>query len=194
VGLDFDPILACQDCDIGSNVEKTTIKDGRCWAEVHGGRDKSGNSELRVIPELALKDGKWEFVNFHYPNPERPEFENLLSLLENLREFRARAQAQRAGTVMVVPTTRRAQANSDLAPPSNRTFLDLPRLAERTRNNNIEHAPGFEYPESLPQEVRNLFVDFKVFEHMRVASIGDTVVREWPGGPEVQLKIGARVK
>ena len=90
MGLDFDPILACQDCDIGSNVEKTTIKDGRCWAEVHGGRDKSGNSELRVIPELALKDGKWEFVNFHYPNPERPEFENLLSLLESLREFRAR--------------------------------------------------------------------------------------------------------
>lgn len=86
VGLDFDPFLACQDCTLSYRVEKTTIRDGRCWAEVHRG----GDEKASVTPELVFRDGRWVFVNFHYPNPERPEFENLLSLLKSLREFRAR--------------------------------------------------------------------------------------------------------
>jgi hypothetical protein len=90
VGLDFDPFLACQDCDGPYKVEKTELRDCRCWAEVHSVDEKGESPAPRVIPELMLKDGKWVFVNFHYPNPERPEFENLLSLLKSLREYRAR--------------------------------------------------------------------------------------------------------
>jgi len=90
VGLDFDPFLACQDCDGPYRVQKVELKEGRCFVQLHSVEDEGENPTPRVTPELALKDGKWVFANFHYPNPERAEFENLLSLLKSLREFRAR--------------------------------------------------------------------------------------------------------
>jgi hypothetical protein len=90
VGLDFDPFLACQDCPWRYVVEKTAIKDDRCWAEVHGIWEEKETAGPNVTAELQRKDGRWVFANFHYPNPERPEFENLLSLLKSLREYRAR--------------------------------------------------------------------------------------------------------
>jgi len=90
VGLDFDPFLACQDCPGRYDVAKTTIKDAVCWADVLGIWDEKENAGPKVTAELKRKDDRWVFANFHYPNPERPEFENLLSLLKSLREFRAR--------------------------------------------------------------------------------------------------------
>jgi hypothetical protein len=38
------------------------------------------------MPELALKDGQWVFVNFHYGKSDQSEDDNLISTLKRLRQ------------------------------------------------------------------------------------------------------------
>src|ERR1700730_4417086 len=78
VGIDFDPFLNSQDPDERYMVGKVTLKDGRYWVEVYAVRPGMKSEKPVVMPELARKDGGWLFVNFHYPNSDRPETENLL--------------------------------------------------------------------------------------------------------------------
>jgi hypothetical protein len=85
VGLDSDPFLNSQDPRDHYLVGNITPKGDRYWVEVYGMSLGKKGSEPDVVPELILKDGRWLFINFHYPNPSRPEFENLLSLLKSLR-------------------------------------------------------------------------------------------------------------
>ncbi|HTS12582.1 MAG TPA: hypothetical protein VMH00_10725 [Candidatus Limnocylindrales bacterium] len=84
--LDFDPILGTQDPADRYVVRSVSKKNGHCWAQVYGvwSRDASGpGKQPQVIAELALTDGRWVFVNFHYPISTSPESENLLSILRH---------------------------------------------------------------------------------------------------------------
>jgi hypothetical protein len=91
VGVDFDPFLNTQDPDEGYVAGSVTLKNGRCWVEVYAVRSGTRSEKPVVIPELATKNSQWLFVNFHYGNSERPETENLLSVLKNFRELRQKS-------------------------------------------------------------------------------------------------------
>ena len=69
-------------------VRRITIKDAKCWAEVHGVREGKETETPEVTPELRRKDGRWFFVNFYFPSPSDPKAVNLLTGLKELREFR----------------------------------------------------------------------------------------------------------
>ena len=88
VGLDFDPFLNSQDPDERYRVAKMTLTDDRCWVGVYAVRSGKKSEKPVVMPELAREDGRWVFANFHYGSRKRPETENLLSILKNLRESR----------------------------------------------------------------------------------------------------------
>jgi hypothetical protein len=88
VRLDYDPFLNCHDCGERYVAERITTKGGSYWAEVHGVWSGKESATPDVMPELVPQDRGWLFVNFHYPNPSRPEFENLLSQLNYLRVLR----------------------------------------------------------------------------------------------------------
>jgi hypothetical protein len=88
VSLDADPFLGADGPAARYIVERITIKDGKCWAEVHGVRERKESETAEVTPELVLKGGRWVFVNFYFPSPSDPKAVNLLSGLKDLREFR----------------------------------------------------------------------------------------------------------
>ena len=91
VGLDFDPFLNCQDCGERYVVGNVTVTAAKCSTEVYGVWSGKKNDKPNVVPELIGKDGKWLFVDFHYPNPSGPEFESLLRQLKTLRDLRENA-------------------------------------------------------------------------------------------------------
>ncbi len=89
VGLDFDPYLNAQDTSskyVAGNV--TAKKNGAYLVEVHSVTGGKRNPKPDVVPEVAFKNGKWQFVNFHYGKTDIPENENLISVLKVLRESR----------------------------------------------------------------------------------------------------------
>ena len=88
VSLDADPFLGADGPAERYIVERIMIKDGKCWAEVHGVRERKEGETAEVTPELMLKGGRWVFVNFYFPSPSDPKAVNLLSGLKALREFR----------------------------------------------------------------------------------------------------------
>jgi hypothetical protein len=88
VGLDFDPFLNCQDCGDRYVVGGITRKGDSCWVEVYRIRSGTKSQTPVVVPESMHHDGRWRFVDFHYPNPSRPEFASLLNQLRYLRELR----------------------------------------------------------------------------------------------------------
>jgi hypothetical protein len=86
-GLDFDPILNSQDPgDPGdSYVAGNVVRKGDTYTvELHGvfARLKSQEKPM-VLAELKLENGKWMFINFHYPNSTSEQNENLLTLIKN---------------------------------------------------------------------------------------------------------------
>jgi hypothetical protein len=94
VGLDFDPFLRTQDPGGRYVVKRITIKDGRCWADVHAVRSGKESTTPSVTPELELKDDRWIFVNFHYQDPARPGWSwDLLRELNDLRRYREQGAA-----------------------------------------------------------------------------------------------------
>lgn len=90
VGLDFDPFLNTQDPAPRYVLGNVTAKADRCTVEVQS--VDSGRTSLKpnVVAELALKDGKWLFVNFHYGKSQWSADENLVAILKKLREDRER--------------------------------------------------------------------------------------------------------
>jgi len=82
--LDFDPILNSQDPANRYVVRSVTSNNGRYWAAVYGvwSRVVSDRGKgPQVVAELMRNDGRWEFVNFHYPDNTSPNNENLLRML-----------------------------------------------------------------------------------------------------------------
>ena len=86
-GLDFDPILNTQDPgDPGDSyvASKVTRRGDTYTVELHGNLAQlKPQREPMVLAELKLEDGKWIFINFHYPNSTSEQNENLLNLIKN---------------------------------------------------------------------------------------------------------------
>lgn len=79
-GLDADPFLNSQD-PAQRYVVGTVRREGdRCWADVYGIYSGHKSAKADVVPELALINHQWVFVNFLYGNS------NLLDLLNTLRK------------------------------------------------------------------------------------------------------------
>lgn len=89
VGLDFDPYLNAQDIGDKYVVGKVTPKkNGNYWVEVHSIQGGQRNPKPDVTPEVAYRNGKWQFVNFHYGKSDIPVNENLISILNVLKKDR----------------------------------------------------------------------------------------------------------
>ena len=86
VSLDADPFLGADGPAERYVVERITIKDGKCWAEVHGVWGGKESETPDVTPELVLNNGRWSFVNFYFPSPSDPKAWNLLGALQADRE------------------------------------------------------------------------------------------------------------
>ena len=86
VGLDADPFFSADGHGEGFVVKQITIKENKCWVEIHTVWDKTADVTPDVTPELELKGDRWIFVNFYYPTPSNPKALNLLDELKALRE------------------------------------------------------------------------------------------------------------
>jgi hypothetical protein len=86
VSLDGDPFVGAEGLSEGYVVETVTVKDGRCWAEVHAVWGGTEGEAPDVTPELVIKNGTWRFVNFYFPSPSDPKGWDLLGALKALRK------------------------------------------------------------------------------------------------------------
>ena len=86
VSLEGDPFVGADGFAERYIVGKVTTAQGQCWAEVHGVWDGKEDQTPDVIPELAIRNHKWHFVNFYFPTPSNPKGWDLLSALRALRE------------------------------------------------------------------------------------------------------------
>jgi hypothetical protein len=87
VGIDFDPFVGGQDPADHYTVRQVTIRGNRCFTEVW--RDSPTDTTEKsqkpdAVAELDLREGHWEFVNFHYPAVDA----DLTSTLALLRKDR----------------------------------------------------------------------------------------------------------
>lgn len=83
--LDFDPILNSQDPADRYKVRSVTRKDDHYWAQVYGVWSRpipDQGKGPQVVAEIAFVDGRWQFVNFHYPSFTDPNNESLPSILK----------------------------------------------------------------------------------------------------------------
>ena len=83
VGLDFDPILNSQDPGKHYQVGRVEKKGQDYLVEVRDSELTKPESPPDVVAQLEQKDGRWIFVNFHYP-----ENQDLISILKQLVEDR----------------------------------------------------------------------------------------------------------
>jgi hypothetical protein len=86
VSLDGDPFVGGDGLAENYIVEKVMVENGQCWAEVHAVWEGREDKTPDVTPELAIKNGRWLFVNFYFPSPTDPKGWNLLSALKALRQ------------------------------------------------------------------------------------------------------------
>jgi len=87
-GLDFDPFLNAQDVAERYAIGKVTAKGATFWVDIYGIWSGKKSNKPDVAAEVACKEGKCLFVNFHYGKTELPEYENLLSVLKALKKER----------------------------------------------------------------------------------------------------------
>jgi len=84
-GLDFDWILNSQDPgdpgEPGYLVRNSKLNGNVCTVDIS--RQRPDGKGERIVPELTFNDGRWLFVNFHYPDSPYPQSENLLSIVKN---------------------------------------------------------------------------------------------------------------
>jgi len=90
VSLDADPFGGPDGLGDGHIVERVSIKDGKCLAEVHAVWQGKEDESPDATPELIPKGDSWIFVNFYYPSPASPNAQDLLSELKAFREMRKR--------------------------------------------------------------------------------------------------------
>lgn len=88
--LDFDPFLNAQDTAESYTVENFRRNNDAFLVDVYSVSSGGKHEMPDVTPELVSKNGRWLFVNFHYPNSKTPEGENLVSILMSLRERRSK--------------------------------------------------------------------------------------------------------
>lgn len=88
VSLDADPFPGGDGPAERYIVKGITLKNGKCWAEVHGVWEGKESKTPDVTPELMIEEGRWLFVNFYFPTPSAPRGWNLLDALKADREFR----------------------------------------------------------------------------------------------------------
>ena len=86
VGIDFDPFLNTQDPASRYKVEKFEQRRGTYFAQICG--EGQGSPQADVIAELEHTSKGWAFVNFHYPNANSKEAQNLRALLTSLSASR----------------------------------------------------------------------------------------------------------
>jgi hypothetical protein len=86
VGLDGDPFLNSQDPSERFVVGDAKLVGDKCLVVVRG--VSSGKKREYVEPELARRNGRWVFVNFHYGTTRSSSDENLVRELKALREDR----------------------------------------------------------------------------------------------------------
>ena len=68
-------------------VGKVTRKKNSYWVTVFLCYSDKKSAKPDVEPELILKNGKWRFVNFHYPEVLPPDdMKNVLKFLRKERE------------------------------------------------------------------------------------------------------------
>jgi hypothetical protein len=73
--LDFDPVLYNPCIPLHYVVRRVTRKNDHYWADVYDMSSQSGcragRGELPdVVAEMVFEGGHWQFVNFHYPDPD----------------------------------------------------------------------------------------------------------------------------
>jgi tetratricopeptide (TPR) repeat protein len=80
-GLDFDSVLNSQDPgDSGDySVSDSKLSGNACRVDVF--RQRPDGKGERISPELRFENGRWHFVNFHYPDSPYLQSENLLSMV-----------------------------------------------------------------------------------------------------------------
>jgi hypothetical protein len=83
VGLDFDPFLNSQDPSERYEVGNITPRGESYWVDIYGLWPGKKRERPDVMAELLHRNGRWLFVNFHYPGDK-----DLLSVLKSLAENR----------------------------------------------------------------------------------------------------------
>ena len=86
VGLDFDPFLYSQDPDASFEFGAATQKGAGNRVDIFAMRSGKKSAKPAVTAEVVQKDGRWVFVNFHYPDGT-----DLLSILKTLRDERKKS-------------------------------------------------------------------------------------------------------
>src|SRR5215469_4999298 len=86
--MDFDPFLNAQDMAEVYTADKVTPKGDSYWVEVYGTWNGEKSPKPDVIPEVALKNGNWVFVNFHYLGSESSPDTDLIADLKGFQDER----------------------------------------------------------------------------------------------------------
>lgn len=87
VGLDFDPFLATNSDPYAKYVvTKVTKKGSNYLVQVEGSGGRTVGHTY-IVPEVSYKNGKCQFVNFHYSDFKPPD-DNLVSILKFLSNER----------------------------------------------------------------------------------------------------------
>ena len=94
VGLDFDPVLNSQDPAAHYSVGAVYTSNGHCFADVYALTAGKKGAKPEVIPELSLRNGKFQFENFHYDQSEIATGANLISVLRVLKSDRVKYPVQ----------------------------------------------------------------------------------------------------
>ena len=94
VGLDFDPFLNSQDPARQYRVQRVIRGKSGYRAYVYAVYTGKVNPAPSAIPELALRHGRWVFLNFHFPVDEgATETQDLLTFLKG-RDIERRREAR----------------------------------------------------------------------------------------------------
>ncbi len=83
--LDFDPVLNSQDPADRYVVRTIRLQGKHYWAEIHPVVSGKESEKPAVVAELKFSNGRWFFMDFHYPNSNNPDSESLLRILRRLR-------------------------------------------------------------------------------------------------------------
>ena len=88
--LDFDPVLRNPCIPPHYLVRRVTIENGRYWADVYDMSSEPGcRTDQRELPdvvaEMVFTDRHWQFVNFHYPDPDPAHATSVHDLLGLLK-------------------------------------------------------------------------------------------------------------
>ena len=80
VGLDFDPFLNAQFTSTHYDLGSLHHTNTRCFVPVYFTSPGQHSDNSSVVTELALQNGHWVFVNFHYGTAKS---DDLLSILRS---------------------------------------------------------------------------------------------------------------